>query len=50
MSNQQELTMVAIHGLDQWENILDTYDFVKEEDGGYNVKMKKSKSDGFGMR
>lgn len=50
MSNQQELTMVAIHGLDQWENILDTYDFVKEEDGGYNVKMKKARTDGHGMR
>jgi len=49
MGNQKEKTMVAIHGLEQWENILDTYDFVDSE-GEFNVKMKKANTDGRGMR
>jgi hypothetical protein len=50
MANQKELTMTAMHGLDQWENILDTYDFVQDDGGVYNVKMKKARLDGHGMR
>ena len=50
MDNKKELTLSAIHGLEQHENILDTYDFVESDGGGYNVKMKKAQSDGFGMR
>lgn len=50
MDNKQELTLNAIHGLEQFENILDTYDFVEDDGSGYNVKMKKAKNDGYGVR
>jgi len=50
MNNKKELTMTAMHGLDQWENILDTYDFVENEGEVYNVKMKKAARDGGGLR
>ena len=50
MSNKKELTLTSINGLEKNENILDTYDFVEEGKGGYNVKMKKARGDGHGMR
>jgi len=50
MSNKQELTLTAMYGLEQYENILNTYDFVESDGGGYNVKMKKARLDGHGMR
>ena len=50
MSNKQELTLTAINGLNQYDNILDDYDFVEAEGNGYNVKMKRASNDGVGLR